>query len=149
MKEQKRRIAFEAQITFEGGVEEFRRLGKALVDLGVGVRPPNWPLGHEVSGCWPEPIWELMGTRYMEKLVDGAQMLEMGEFIPGIICGGIRVAHVHLPSGEIALLDGRRFADLAGRVGAEVVKRLGDTPEYLQVTSAMRELARKGNPTRE
>lgn len=149
MKEQKGQIVFEAEITFKGGVNEFQRLGKALVELGVGVRPPRWPLGHEVCGCWPLPIWDLMGTRYMEKLVDGAQMFEVGEFIPKMICGGIKVAHVHMPSDEIALLDGRRFADLAERVGAEVVKKLGETPEYLEVTAAMRELAGKGKPTLE
>lgn len=149
MKEQKEQIIFEAEITFKGGIKEFQKVAGALAELGIGVRPPGWPPGHKVCGCWPLPIQELISKSYMEELVDGARMFKVPGFIPTMICGGIMNPHLHLPSDEIALLDGRRFVDLAGRVAAEVVKRLGDTPEYVQVTSAMRELARVGKPTRE
>lgn len=135
------KIVFQAEITFKGGIEEFKRMAEALADLPIAFRVPGWPLGHETAGCWPEPIQDLISKERFGKLLQGAERFKISKLICRDLCGGIRVPHVHLPPDEVVLLDRRRFKELVGGIAEELGQRVADTSEYSQITSAMRDLA--------
>jgi hypothetical protein len=149
MKGQDGQIVFEAKIRYSGDIEKFQKVGETLAGLPLEWSVPGWPLHHEIAGCWPIGLHDLIDKGWLNKLLEGSPRFKVPELICRNICGGIRVAHVHLPPSEIVLVDPKRFKELVGRVATELVQRLGDTPQYAGVTAAMRELAGASKPRRE